>query len=146
MAIDKNSSNLYVINELNSTVSVFNVLSDTTDIKQTISTVPEGILEKSFSADLHLSASGKKLYGSNRGHNSIVTYNVGADGRLSSPQHQSCDGNWPRSFAIDPSGKYILVANQRSNEVSAVSAGIDKSEEADTVLQFNAPACIKFVK
>ncbi len=67
MAIDKKSSNLYVINELNSTVSVFNVLSDTTDIKQTISTLPEGFREKSFCADIHLSSNGKELYGSNRG-------------------------------------------------------------------------------
>ncbi len=146
MAIDKKSSNLYVINELNSTVSVFNVLSDTTDIKQTISTLPEGFGEKSFCADIHLSSNGKELYGSNRGHNSIVTWKVGLGGSLSSPKHQDCGGNWPRNFAISPSGKYFVVANQRSNEVSVVPAGIDKSEEDGTALQFNAPACVKFVR
>ena len=146
MAIDKNSANLYVINELNSTVSVFNALSDTTDIKQTISTLPEGFREKSFCADIHLSSNGKELYGSNRGHNSIVTWKVGLGGSLSSPKHQGCGGTWPRNFAISPSGKYFVVANQRSNEVSVVSAGIDKSEDDGTVLQFNAPACVMFVK
>lgn len=146
MAMDKNSSTMYVINELNSTVSVFNVLSDTTDIKQTISTLPEDFREKSFCADIHLSSNSRELYGSNRGHNSIVTWKVGLGGSLSSPKHQDCGGNWPRSFAVSPSGRYFVVANQRSNEVSSVSAGIDRSEEAGTVLQFNAPACIKFVK
>ncbi len=146
MAIDKSHANLYVINELNSSISVFNILADTTDVKQTISTLPEGFSEKSFCADLHLSGNGKKLYGSNRGHNSIVAFAVGTDGRLSSPEHHSCGGIWPRSFAVSPSGKYFVIANQRSNEVSVVSAGNNKSDEAVSVLKFDAPACIKFLK
>ncbi len=85
----------------------------------------------------------KELYGSNRGHNSIVTWKVGAGGRLSSPEHQDCGGNWPRNFAVSPSGKYFIVANQRSNEVSVVPA---ENKQPATGLSFNAPACIKFVK
>jgi len=146
MAIDKNNVDLFVINELNSTISVFNILSDTTDIKQTVSTLPQGYQDTSFCADLHLSANGRRLYGSNRGHNSMVTFAIGAGGRLSSPVHQSCGGNWPRNFAADPSGKYFVVANQKSNEVSVIPAGKNKSDEAGTSLQFNAPACIKFMK
>ena len=69
----------------NSTASVYNILSDTVTAKQTVSTLPEGYAEKSYCADLHLSRSGKKIYGSNRGHNSIVTFRVGADGKLSEP-------------------------------------------------------------
>jgi len=143
MAIDKKSANLFVINELNSTLSVFNVLSDTTEVRQTVSTLPDGYQEKNFCADIHLSANGRKLYGSNRGHNSIVTWKVGAGGRLSSPEHQDCGGNWPRNFAVSFSGKYFIVANQRSNEVSVVPAG---SKQPAARLSLNAPACIKFVK
>ena len=146
MAIDKNNVDLFVINELNSTISVFNILSDTTDIKQTVSTLPQGYQDTSFCADLHLSANGRRLYGSNRGHNSLVTFAVGAGGRLSSPVHQSCGGNWPRNFAVDPSGKYFVVANQRSNEVSVIPADRSKSDETGTGLKFNAPSCIKFMK
>jgi 6-phosphogluconolactonase len=145
MAIDKSSANLYVINELNSSVSVYNILSDTVTAKQTVSTLPEGYAEKSYCADLHLSRSGKNIYGSNRGHNSIVTFRVGADGTLSEPSHISCGGNWPRNFAVSPSGKFLLVANQRSDQISVVSAG-SNSEEAVTTLPFNAPACVKFLK
>ncbi|MBE0677582.1 MAG: lactonase family protein, partial [Bacteroidales bacterium] len=83
MAIDRQSANLYVINELNSTLSVFNILSDTVSLKQTVSTLPSDYNEKSFCADLHLSRNGRKIYGSNRGHNSIVTFSVGAGGTLS---------------------------------------------------------------
>jgi 6-phosphogluconolactonase len=145
MAINKSSANLYVINELNSSVSVYNILSDTVTAKQTVSTLPEGYAEKSYCADLHLSRSGKNIYGSNRGHNSIVTFRVGADGTLSEPSHISCGGNWPRNFAVSPSGKFLLVANQRSDQISVVSAG-SNSEEAVTTLPLSAPACVKFLK
>ncbi|NLE34735.1 MAG: lactonase family protein, partial [Bacteroidales bacterium] len=77
MAIDKSSANLYVINELNSTATVYNILSDTVTAKQTVSALPEEFTEKSYCADIHLSRNGKKIYGSNRGHNSIVTFRVG---------------------------------------------------------------------
>jgi len=146
MLIDKSRSNLYVINELNSTVSVFNILSDTTDIRQTVSTLPEGFGEKSFCADIHFSANEKKIYGSNRGHNSIVTFRVGAGGRLVLTGHQDCGGNWPRNFAVNPSGRYFLVANQRSNEVSVVPAGSNQPGDQLPGLPFNAPSCVRFTK
>jgi 6-phosphogluconolactonase len=146
MLINKSRSSLYVINELNSTVSVFNILSDTTDIRQTVSTLPEGYGEKSFCADIHFSASEKKIYGSNRGHNSIVTYKVGAGGELLLEGHQECGGDWPRNFAVSPSGRYFLVANQRSNEVSVVPAGSNQPGGRLSGLPFNAPACVRFVK
>ncbi|HNT94411.1 MAG TPA: beta-propeller fold lactonase family protein, partial [Bacteroidales bacterium] len=60
MAIDKSSANLYVINELNSTATVYNILSDTVTAKQTVSALPEEFTEKSYCADIHLSRNGKK--------------------------------------------------------------------------------------
>lgn len=145
MAIDKSSANLYVINELNSTASVYNILSDTVTAKQTVSTLPEGYAEKSYCADIHLSRSGKKIYGSNRGHNSIVTFRVGADGKMSEPSHRDCGGNWPRNFAISRSGKYFVVANQRSNEVLVLREG-DNNDEAVSAMVLNAPSCVRFLK
>lgn len=145
MAIDRSSANLYVINELNSTASVFNILSDTVTARQTVSTLPEGYTDKSYCADLHLSRSGKKIYGSNRGHNSIVTFRVGADGKLSEPSHRNCGGNWPRNFALSPSDKFFLVANQRSNEISVIREGCT-GDEAVSKLTLNAPSCIRFLK
>jgi 6-phosphogluconolactonase len=145
MAIDRSSSNLYVINELNSTASVYNILSDTVTATQTVSTLPEGYTEKSYCADIHLSRSGKMIFGSNRGHNSIVTFRVGVDGTLSEPFHRSCGGNWPRNFAVSPSGKIFLVANQRSNTISVVQDGGGSSDDIPN-LSFNAPSCVRFVK
>ena len=145
MVIDRSSANLYVINELNSSISVYNILSDTVTVKQTVSTLPEDYSEKSYCADIHLSRNGKRIFGSNRGHNSIVTFRIGADGTLSDPYHQNCGGNWPRNFAVSPSGKFFLVANQRSNEISVLREG-NISDEAVSTLKFNAPSCVRFLK
>jgi len=74
-----------------------------------------------------------------------VTFRVGADGNLSEPSHQGCGGNWPRNFAVSPSGKLFLVANQRSNAISVIPDGGD-SEEAVSTLPLNAPACVRLLK
>lgn len=145
LAMDRSRKNLYVINELNSSVSVYNILSDTVTVKQTISTLPDGYTDKSYCADIHLSRNGKRIYGSNRGHNSIVTFRVRSAGTLSDPSHQDCGGNWPRNFAVTRSGKFLLVANQRSNEISVMAAGSD-SDEAVSTQPLNAPACVRFLK
>jgi 6-phosphogluconolactonase len=146
MVIDKSCANLYVINELASAISVYDILPETPVLKQTLSTLPDGFEGKNYCADIHFSYDRNKISGSNRGDNSLVTFEVGPDGTLSSPKHQSCGGNWPRNFDVFPSGEYFLVANQRSNEISVVPAGSNGAEETVASLQLNAPACVKFVK
>ncbi len=145
MAIDKSSANLYVINELNSTVSVYNILSDTVTAKQTVSTLPEEHRQKNYCADIHLSRTGKNICGSNRGHNSIVTFRVGIDGTVSEPSHINCGGNWPRNFSLSPSGNFFLVANQKSNEISVVREG-GKNDKVVSTMTLNAPSCVRFYK
>lgn len=145
MAIDKSSANLFVINELNSTMSVYDILSDTVTVKHTVSTLPEGYGERSYCADIHLSRNGNKIYGSNRGHNSIVTFRVGVGAALSEPDHLGCGGNWPRNFAVSPSGKLFLVANQRSNEITVVREG-GNSDVTVSAMAMNAPSCVRFLK
>jgi len=145
MAIDRTGANLYVINELNSKIYEFDILSDTARMQQTVSTLPGDFTGQNFCADIHLSGNGKRLYGSNRGHNSIVTFKAGLGGRLSDPSFQDCGGNWPRNFDVSPAGKYFVVANQRSNEISVLSIAKKASGEAVSRLPFNAPACVKFI-
>jgi 6-phosphogluconolactonase len=146
MAVDKKGANLYVINELNSKIYEFDILSDTAKMQQIVSTLPDDFAGESFCADIHLSANGKRIYGSNRGHNSIVTFKVGPGGRLSDPSFQDCGGNWPRNFAVSPAGRYFVVANQRSDEISVLSTDKKAAGEALSKLPFNAPACVKFVR
>jgi len=112
---------LCVANELNSTVSLYeyDAVNGTLTEKQSISTIPSDV-PKNIVADIHLSDSGDRLYVSNRGHNSIAVYDVNEDGHLALVAMPSCGGNWPRNFALSPNGKFALVANQYSNEVSVL--------------------------
>ena len=111
----------YVINELDDTVSAlaFDAQRGTLSALQTLSTLPDGVSGASNTgAEIQVSASGRFVYGSNRGHDSIVIYAVdAATGRLSLLGHQPTGGTTPRSFQLEPSGRLLLVANQGSNEV-----------------------------
>ena len=114
----KDGKKMYVINELNMTMTVFDVASDgSLSEVQTISTLAPGteVIRGYSTADVHFSKDGKFLYGSNRGHNSIVTFKVEADGKLSFVATTPSGGNHPRNFTLDPSGKYILVANTNAS-------------------------------
>lgn len=112
---------LYAANELNSTVAFYDYDSANGTIleRQNISSIPSDAPEN-IVADIHVSTSGRRLYVSNRGHNSIAVYNVGAEGILTLVSVPSCGGDWPRNFALSPGGKFILVANQYSNEVCSL--------------------------
>lgn len=110
-----NGGFVYVINELDSTMTAFGydaVQGQLTEL-QTLSTLPAGFSGRSACAEVAITANGKFLYGSNRFQDSLVIYAVNPDdGRLNLVGHQPVLGKTPRHFVIDPSGKFILVANQ----------------------------------
>src|ERR1700722_1159280 len=108
----------YVINELNSTITRFDydpahgVLAE----KQTISTLPADFKGQNNPAEIAVHPSGKFLYGSNRGHNSIAIYAIdSATGALKNIGYEPTHGKIPRNFAIDPTGRFLLAANQDSD-------------------------------
>ncbi len=110
----------YVINELDSTITAFaydpagGVLKEI----QTVPTLPEGFAGGSWCAEVRVHPSGKFLYGSNRGHNSIAVYRIDpAAGTLTFVEHETADIKTPRNFNIDPTGKFCLVANQDGDSV-----------------------------
>lgn len=138
---------MYVICELNSSIVVFNVKpKGELSQLQTISTLRQGFTGESFCADIHIGKKGDFLYGSNRGENTIVTFRIGSDGKLTLAGSTSCGGNWPRNFVIDPSGKYLIVGNQKSGKISLFrideKTGIPEKHVRDYIL--TAPACLKF--
>jgi 6-phosphogluconolactonase len=108
---------IYVINEINSTVSVVDLENDY-NVIQVISTLPDNYEGKSYCADIHINSNGKYLYCSNRGHNSIATFKVGKNGLLKRVNTVSTHGDWPRNFTLSPDEKYMLVANQNSNNIT----------------------------
>jgi 6-phosphogluconolactonase len=77
-----------------------------------LSDAPENIV-----ADIHIAPDGKRLYVSNRGHNSIAVFDINNNGSLSLVSTPSCGGNWPRNFALTSNGRFVVVANQYSNEI-----------------------------
>ncbi|MBD2767594.1 lactonase family protein [Hymenobacter sp. BT664] len=114
----------YLINELNSTVTALAYEAAAGKFRelQTISTLPAhypGPGENS-GADVHVAPSGRFLYASNRGHNSIAVFAIDPhNGTLTPIQHVDTQGKTPRNFTLDPSGRLLLVANQHSNNVVA---------------------------
>jgi 6-phosphogluconolactonase len=120
LAFHPNGRFVYVINELNCTIGVFRYESTrgTLESVQNISTLPAGFSGENTAAEVQVHPSGRFLYGSNRGHNSIAVFAVDAEtGKLRSLGHQSTLGKSPRHFALDPSGHYLLAANQDSGNV-----------------------------
>jgi len=115
---------------------------------QTLSALPDGFSGTSYCADIHVHPSGKFLYGSNRGHDSIVIYAVdGATGKLTLIGHEPVQGKWPRNFGIDPTGQFLLVANERSDNVVVfrLDPQSGKLKAAGQQIEVGAPVCVKFI-
>lgn len=145
--ISNGGNYIYVINELNSTITALKkgTTGTYTEI-QTVSTLKEDYVGMNACADIHLSKDEKFLYGSNRGENSIVVFKrTTEDGRLEKIQSISVEGDWPRNFTLTPNGKFLLVANRRSNNIS-----VYKVAKNDGTLTFlysettSAPVCLIF--
>jgi 6-phosphogluconolactonase len=141
----------YVIEEISCTVTAFAYDAEAGTLKtlQKISTLPKDFKGTNTAADIHVHPSGKFLYGSNRGHDSIACFAIDAKtGELSLTGFTPTQGKNPRNFAIDPSGTFLLAANQDGNNI--VSFRIDpetgKLTPTGQVCQVSMPVCVKMVK
>lgn len=137
---------IYVINELNSTITQFNFEDGKWERGKSVSTLPAGFEGKSYCADIHISANGRFLYGSNRGHNSIAVFDINGDG-LKLKAIVPVEGNWPRNFALSPDGRFLLVANQRSGNITVFSINEKTGIPVFTgqELKTGSPVCIEFL-
>ncbi|ANY65429.1 hypothetical protein BBD42_02305 [Paenibacillus sp. BIHB 4019] len=139
---------VYVMNELDSTVSVLRKNGEdagSLELVQTISALPEGFNAYNDAAHIALAPSGKFLYSSNRGHDSIAVFAVNAaDGSLTLVQHISCGGEGPRNFALAPDGSRLLVANQKTNHLLSyqVDAGSGRLTPEGELLQISSPVFV----
>jgi 6-phosphogluconolactonase len=146
-AFNAEGSKLYLINEIGSTIMVFNVNGNgSLDMLQTVPTLGEGFIERNSCGDIHIGKDGKYLYGSNRGENTIVVFKIADDGLLTLAGRVPCGGKWPRNFVIDPSGKFLLVGNQQTNEISVfkINKKTGMPEKAGANYPRNGAACLKF--
>ena len=141
----------FVINELDSTLCAFRYDRERGALSriQTVSTLPETVRSANHPADVHVAPSGRFLYGSNRGDDSIVIYRIDeALGTLSLVGHESTQGKTPRNFAIDPDGQFLLVANQETNNVVVLRLDADSGILLPTghTAHVPTPVCVKFAE
>lgn len=139
----------FVANELDSTVAVLGYDEATAALRvlQTISTLPAGFSGENFPAELQVAPSGRFLYLSNRGHDSLAVFGIDAGrGQLTPLQHEPTGGAWPRHFALDPGGRLLLVANQRSGSLAAfrVDPASGRLSRLGPTAQVPAPVCVRF--
>jgi 6-phosphogluconolactonase len=153
LAFSPDGKFVYVINEMALTITTFSYDPARGALfeEQNVSTVPAdyAITDKDSTAEIAVHPSGKFVYGSNRGHNSIAVFTVDAmTGKLTLVQNESTQGKTPRHFAIDPSGRWLLAENQNSDSVVvfAIDAATGKLKPTGQTLTVGSPVCAVFVK
>lgn len=139
----------YGINELNSTLTVYayDAEAGKLEVVQTLSTLPDSYEGDNACADIHLSPDGKFLYGSNRGHDSLVVCRIDPEsGLLESVEYAPTLGGHPRNFAVSPDGRFVLVANRDGNHVVTFSRDADTGKLLPTgsELRVSKPVCVRF--
>lgn len=138
----------YVIQEMGSMITGFHYSNGELKTFQTVNNLPDDYKGQKWAADIHISPDGKFLYGSNRGHESLVIFSIDQKtGLLTLVGHQSVNGKTPRNFAIDPTGNFVLVANQDSDNVTIFK----RNKETGTLtatgkeIKISQPVCLKFI-
>lgn len=140
----------YLINELDSTIVAYVCDDHEGSLKeiQTVPTLPDDFKGINYAADIHVTPSGRFLYGSNRGHDSLVIYQLDErTGMLKYIGHQHTLGRVPRNFTIDSLGRFLLVANQRSNNVVSLRINPETGllEPTGHEIHVPSPVCVKIV-
>ncbi|MBD2754633.1 lactonase family protein [Spirosoma validum] len=111
----------YLVEELTSTVASFSRNAQTgalTLLQDNVKTLPDDFTGQNTSADIHIDPSGKFLYQSNRGANTLAIFSIGNDGKLTKIGDQPTEGKTPRNFLIDPKGDFIFVAHQDTDNIT----------------------------
>jgi len=140
----------YVINEMQSSVTAFayNATDGVLHPLQTISTLPKDFAKENTAAEIEVHPSGKFLYASNRGHDSIAVFAIDEHkGTLTSVEYAPTKGASPRSFEIAPGGSLLFAANEKSDNIVLFRINTQTGRLTPTgkVLEESQPVCVKFV-
>lgn len=140
---------VYVVNELDSTLAAFTYDAQRGALNevQVTAASPEGTTPNNHPADIHVAPSGRFLYVSNRGDDTIVVFAIdAATGQLNPVQTVQTGGRAPRNFVIDPSGRFLLVANQRSDLIVGfrVDTASGRLTPTGSTIEVPVPVCVKF--
>ncbi len=149
-AFHPNGKFAYVINELANTITAFNYNAEEgrLTVLESISTIPADYHETTYTAEVQVHPSGKFVYGSNRGHDSIAVFAVNQEtGKLTAKGQTPCPAT-PRNFGIDPSGTFLLAAGQSANriEVFRIDQATGELTSTGHKVKVPTPVCVKFLK
>jgi 6-phosphogluconolactonase len=138
---------LYSIQEEGSTIVLFDYAAGKLTARQTISTLPSGFAGSNFCSEILVSADGKFVYAGNRLYDSIGIFSIGADGTLKHVADEWTRGNYPRSFAFDPTGTFLYCCNQRADNVTVfrVEAKTGDLAFTGTYVPVGNPSCVVFL-
>ncbi len=150
-AFHPDGKSAYVINELDGTITAFayDSASGALTEVQTVPTLPEGFSGRNACAEIRVHPSGRFLYGSNRGHDSIAVYRIDeAEKPLTFVEHETAGITTPRNFNIDPTGAFCLVANQGSDSVFVfrVNRETGALEPTGHKIAVPKPVCVRFLR
>ena len=147
-AFQPNGKFAYGLNEMKSSVTAFRYDAKRGGLSeiQTLSTLPQDFNGENNSAEIQVDAKGRFVYATNRGHDSITVFAIGGDGKLTMVQNIPSRGQAPRSFRIDPSGNYLLAANQNTSNIVVFRIDPKTGRLTDTGKAIDAPfpVCIQF--
>ncbi|MFD1032696.1 lactonase family protein [Metaplanococcus flavidus] len=136
----------YSLGELDSTVTVYSFDQDNEISNvQRVSLLPKAYDRENTAAEVAVSEDGKILYASNRGHDSIVSFEIDAAGKLHSPEFTSSGGSGPRHFSLVPGGDWLIVANEKSDSLIVLKLENGRPAELVQEIQTDSPVCVKFI-
>ncbi len=141
----------YVINEMALTIEAFSVNRESGDLisLETVSTLPADAPKQGSTAEVVCHPSGKFLYGSNRGHDTIVVFQIDATtGKLSYVENEPIQGEVPRNFAVSPDGEWLIAAGQGSHTASvfAIDPSSGELTYSGNQVKIDSPVCVRFLK
>ena len=150
LAFHPNGKFAYVVNELQSSITAFSHDPSRGALHKlnTITTLPKGFAGSNDTAEIKVHPSGKFLFASNRGHDSIAVFSIDSHaGTLTLVDHFSTQGKTPRNFEIDPTGKLLFVANQDTDNIVVFRIDPHNGRLTPTgqTLHVPSPVCLKFM-
>lgn len=136
----------YSLGELDSTITVYSMRHEKRiEQIQRLPLLPTAYEGENTAAEVAVSEDGKFLYASNRGHDSIVTFEIGAAGKLHSPEFTSSGGLGPRHFSEVPGGGWLIVANEKSDSLAVLKLERGRPIELGQEIKTKSPVCVKFI-
>ena len=151
LTFDPKGNFVYLAEELTSSVATFSYNKETgalSLLQDLVASLPADFSGANTSADIHTDASGKYLFMSNRGHQSLAIYTIDSNGRITFKHSEPTQGEKPRNFLVDPKNEYVFVAHQDTDNVVVFKWDAKKGKLTSTGVQVKVPSaiCLKMLQ